>query len=231
MSMEIIEYLAKIPLFKGLSNVHLEGIASISIKKCFLKDKVIFFEGSESAGFYILISGRVKVYKLSSEGKEQILHFFGPGEPFGEVPAFTGDPFPAYAEAIEDTDAIFIPKNAFVHLIKKDPSLALNMLAILSHRLQRFTNVIENLSLKEVPGRLAAYLIYSSENENGAYEFFLDISKGQLASLLGTIPETLSRILTRMVKQGFIDSDGKRFIKILDKNGLEELANGERHLG
>ncbi|MGA1791636.1 MAG: Crp/Fnr family transcriptional regulator [bacterium] len=229
--MEMIEYLAEIPLFKGLPRVYLERLATISIKKAFNKDKVIFFEGSESTGFYIVMSGKVKIYKLSSEGKEQILHFFGPGEPFGEVPAFTGNPFPAYAEAIEDADVLFFPKNAFVDLIKKDPSLALNMLAVLSHRLQRFTNVIENLSLKEVPGRLAAYLIYSIENENGAHEFFLDISKGQLASLLGTIPETLSRILTRMVKQGFIDSDGKRFIKILDRRGLEELANGERRLG
>jgi len=229
--MEMIEYLAEIPLFKGLSGVHLEGLASIALKKRFHKDEAIFFEGSKSTGFYIVISGRVKIYKLSSEGKEQILHFFGTGEPFGEVPAFTGDPFPAGAEAIEDTAVIFLPKDAFVRLITKDPSLALNMLAILSRRLQRFTSVIESLSLKEVPGRLAAYLLYSSENENGAYEFSLDISKGQLASLLGTIPETLSRILTRMVKQGLIDSDGKRFIRILDRKGLEELADGEGRLG
>jgi CRP/FNR family transcriptional regulator len=229
--MEIIEHLSNIPLFKGLPMLHLENLASISLKKTFQKDKVIFFEGNESTGFYIVISGKVKIYKLSSEGKEQILHFFGPGEPFGEVPAFTGDPFPAYAEAIEDTEVLFFPKNAFVNLIKKDPSLALNMLAILSQRLQRFTNVIENLSLKEVSGRLAAYLIYSSENEKGDNQLSLDISKGQLASLLGTIPETLSRILTRMVKQGLIESDGKRFIKISDRKGLEELASGERHLG
>jgi CRP/FNR family transcriptional regulator len=228
--MENIEHLSEIPLFKGLPRVHLESLASISLKKIFHKDKVIFFEGSESIGFYIVISGKVKIYKLSSDGKEQILHFFGPGEPFGEVPSFTGDPFPAYAEAIEDTNVLFFPKNAFVNLIKKDPSLALNMLAILSQRLQRFTNIIENLSLKEVPGRLAAYLIFLSENENGSNEFSLDISKGQLASLLGTIPETLSRILTRMVKQGFINSDSKRFIKILDRKVLEELANGEKHL-
>ncbi|MBN2373279.1 Crp/Fnr family transcriptional regulator [bacterium] len=229
--MEIIEHLAVSQLFKGLPNVHLEGLASISIKKSYQKDESIFFEGRESTGFFIVISGRIKIYKISPEGKEQILHFFGPGEPFGEAPAFTGDPFPAYAEAIEDTDVIFLPKNEFVSLIKKDPSLALNMLVILSHRLQKFTNIIENLSLKEVPGRLAAYIIYSGGNENDASEFSLDISKGQLASLLGTIPETLSRILTKMVKQGLIDSDGRRFIKILDRKGLEELAEGKRRLG
>ena len=94
--MEMIEHLSEIPLFKGLPRGHLENLASIAIKKSFSKEEVIFLEGSESIGFYILISGKVKVYKLSSEGKEQILHFFGPGEPFGEVPAFTGDRFPAF---------------------------------------------------------------------------------------------------------------------------------------
>ena len=205
-------------------------LPSIAVKKSFCKEEVIFLEGSESIGFYILISGKVKVYKLSSEGKEQILHFFGPGEPFGEVPAFTGDRFPAYAEAVEETEVLFFPKEAFVNLIKKDPSLALNMLAILSQRLQRFTNTIENLSLKEVPGRLATYLLLLSQRKNDADEISLDISKGQLASLLGTIPETLSRILTRMVKQGLINSDSRRFIRILDRKRLEELASGERHL-
>lgn len=228
--MEMIEHLSKIPLFKGLSRGHLENLASIAIKKSFCKQEVIFWEGSESIGFYVLISGQVKIYKLSSEGKEQILHFFGPGEPFGEVPTFTGDRFPAYAEAIKETKVLFFPKGAFVNLIGKDPSLALNMLAILSQRLQRFTNTIENLSLKEVPGRLAAYLLLLSQRKDGGNEVSLDISKGQLASLLGTIPETLSRILTRMVKQGLINSDSKRFIKILDRKRLEELASGESHL-
>lgn len=229
--METAERLAEIPLFKGLPKVHLENLASIVIKKSFCKGEMIFFEGRESTGFYIVILGKVKIYKLSSEGKEQILHFFGPGEPFGEVPAFTGDPFPAYAEAIEETKVFFFPKVAFVKLIEKDPSLALNMLAILAKRLQRFTHVIENLSLKEVPGRLATYLLYLSDSKHGANELFLDISKGQLASLLGTIPVTLSRILTRMAKQGLIDSDTKGLIKILDRKGLEDLANGERLLG
>lgn len=228
--METFEHLSKIPLFEGLPEVQLERLASIATKKVFNKEGVIFFEGSESAGFYIVIFGRVKIYKLSADGKEQILHFFGPGEPFGEVPAFTGGRFPANAEAVEETKVFFFPKAAFVNLIKRDPYMALNMLAILSQRLQRFTYVIEELSLKEVPSRLAAYILYFSEKENKADDLSLDISKGQLASLLGTIPETLSRILTKMVKQGFICSDNRRSIKILDRKGLEELASGERHI-
>lgn len=177
----------------------------------------------------MVISGKVKVFKLSSEGKEQILHIFGPGEPFGEVPVFTGVEFPATAEAIKESQIFFFPRDAFVGLIKKNPDLALNMLAVLSRRLRRFTLLIEDLSLKEVPGRLAAYLLYLSEMDKGGQDLELDISKSQLASLLGTIPETLSRILGRMNKKELIESDGPR-IRILDVQGLRDLAEAGARL-
>ena len=108
-------------------------------------------------------------------------------------------------------------------LISEHPSLALNMLAILSMRLRQFTVQVENLSLKEVPARLAAYLTYLVDEQATGDVVSLTISKGQLASLLGTIPETLSRILAKMSKQDFIQVEG-RDITLLDRNGLEELA-------
>lgn len=117
-----------------------------------------------------------------------------------------------------------------MELIQKNPSLALNMLAILSLRLRKFTALIEDLSLKEVPGRLAAYLLYLCETDQGTANLSLDISKGQLSSLLGTIPETLSRILTKMIKADLIRSEGSRRIRILDRAGLEELASGQTRL-
>jgi CRP/FNR family transcriptional regulator len=169
------------------------------------------------------MSGRVKIFKVSWEGKEQILHIFGPGEPFGEVPVFAGQKFPASAEAMEESRVFFFPRDAFIYRIKKNPGIALNMLAVLSKRLRRFTQLIEELSLKEVPGRLAVYLLYLSESKEGEKHLELDISKGQLASLLGTIPETLSRILGKMTRAGLIESEGPR-IKILDPQGLEDLA-------
>jgi CRP-like cAMP-binding protein len=109
-------------------------------------------------------------------------------------------------------------------------ALAMNMLAVLSRRLRRFTELVEDLSLKEVPGRLAAYLLYLTQRHKAAVHVTLDISKGQLASLLGTIPETLSRILGRMTREGFIQPDGRRRIRILDSQGLQELASGTRRL-
>jgi CRP-like cAMP-binding protein len=108
-------------------------------------------------------------------------------------------------------------------LIRKTPDLALNMLAVLSRRLRRFAHLIEDLSLKEVPARLAAYLLYLRQANEGSGNLELDIPKGQLASLLGTIPETLSRILSKMNKKGLIESDGPR-IRLLDVRALEDLA-------
>jgi CRP/FNR family transcriptional regulator len=177
-----------------------------------------------------VLSGRVKVFKLSPDGKEQIFHILGPGEPFGEAAVFAGEKFPAYAEALTESRVCFFPRPAFVGLIKKNPSLALNMLAVLSRRLRKFAALVEDLSLKEVPGRLAAYLLFLSERKKGMRELELDVSKNQLAGLLGTIPETLSRILARMARERFIKASGQRRIQILDRKALEELASGESRL-
>jgi CRP/FNR family transcriptional regulator len=228
--MDIIKQISAIPLFQGLAADYNQQIASIVVNKHYQRGQTIFSEGDDGNGFYVVASGRVKVFKLSHEGKEQILHILGAGEPFGEVPVFAGEHFPAHAEAMEETRVLFFPRAAFVQLIKKNPSLALNMLAMLSRRLRRFTVLIEDLSLKEVPGRLSAYLLYLSEAKNKSDNLTLDISKAQLASLLGTIPETLSRILARMSAEELIQSDGQRSITIRDREGLEELASGERKL-
>jgi CRP/FNR family transcriptional regulator len=229
--MKLIHEIARIPLFQGLDRKHYDELAMIVTDQVFQKGESIFDEEDEGTGFFVVLSGRVKVFKLSPEGKEQILHIFGPGEPFGEVAVFTGRRFPANAEALEETRALFFARKEFMDLVRRDPSLALNMLAVLSQRLRRFSGLIENLSLKEVPGRLAAYLLYLQEGKKGGDDLLLEISKNQLASLLGTIPETLSRILARMNRESFIDSTSPRQVRILNRKGLEELASGERRLG
>ena len=223
MIMEIVRHIASIPLFEGLPTKQLEELAMIVTDKVFRPGQIIFSEGDEGTGFYVVITGRVKGFKLSFEGKEQTLHLFGPGEPFAEVAVFTGQRFPANAEALEESRVFFFPRDSFVDLIKRNTSIALSMLAVLSLRLHRFTHLIDDLSLKEVPGRLSAYLLYLSEQEKGAVDLDLTITKSQLASLLGTIPETLSRIFNRMTKQGYIELDGPR-IRIIDREGLEDLA-------
>ena len=223
--MAIIESISRIPLFKGLMSHHLEELSGIVIDQTFEKGQSIFLEGEEAAGFYVVISGRVKVFKLSPDGREQILHIFSAGELFGEVPMFLGGDFPANAETLEKSRIFFFPRTSFIELIMHHPSLALNMLAALSMLLRQLTHLVENLSLKEVPGRLAAYLLYLSEQSGNAMDVELDIPKGQLASLLGTIPETLSRILARMTSQGLIEVDGRK-IRLADRTSIEDLASG-----
>jgi len=228
--MKLTDQITAIPLFQGLSRGEYEDLAMIVVDQVIPRGQTIFEEGDEGSGFYVVLSGRVKIFKLSPDGKEQILHILTGGEPFGEVPVFAGEKFPAHAQAMEDSRVFFFPRPAFVDLVKKTPSLALNMLAVLSRRLRKFSSLIEDLSLKEVPGRLAAYLIYLAEGKKGKSEVILEISKNQLASLLGTIPETLSRILAKLTREGFIKPNGPRQIQLLDRKGLEELASGERKL-
>ncbi len=221
--MDITKHIGSIPFFEELPNEQIEDLSMIITDQVFDRGQIIFSEGDDGNGFYVVVSGRVKIFKLSPEGKEQILHIFGPGDPFGEVAVFTGQHFPANAEAMDSSRIFFFPRESFSDLIKNNPSLALNMLAILSKRLRRFANLIDDLSLKVVPGRLAAHLLYLSGQAEGTEQLELNITKTQLASLLGTIPETLSRILGKMSKQGLIESDGRR-IKILDREALEDLA-------
>jgi len=228
--MDYIPLISGLPLFEGLTPPQYAALAEIAQVKPFSKGQAIFSEGGEATGFYIVLSGRVKVYKLSFDGKEQILHLFGAGEPFGEAAVFEGRHFPAHAEALETSETLFIPRRAFIERIQEDPSLALNMLAVLSRRLRKFTMLVEDLSLKEVPGRLAAYLLYLSQQQDASDDLALDVPKTQLASLLGTIPETLSRILARMGREGLIESFENRQIRILDRQSLEELASGEQRL-
>ena len=215
--------LAATPLFKGLSDQQLDDISLIAIDRQYRRGESIFMEGDEADGFYIIAGGQVKIFKTSLEGKEQILHIYGPGNPFGEVPVFSGSRFPANAQALVKSQVLFLPRKAFVHLIAQHPSLSMNMLGELSMRLRQFTVQIENLSLKEVPSRLASYLTVLAEEQKQSDRVKLTISKGQLASLLGTIPETLSRIFAKMSAQRLIRVEGKE-IYLLDIPGLEDLS-------
>ncbi|MCK5836014.1 MAG: Crp/Fnr family transcriptional regulator [Desulfobacula sp.] len=215
------------------------------------RGNLIFQEGDKGEGFYIVKTGKIKIFKLSLEGKEQILHIYGPGHTFGEVPVFEGKNFPASAMAIEASSIIILPRDKFVNLITTTPALSMNMLADLSNRLRDFTIQIENLSLKEVPARLAAYLLTLSQEQSFAlkkdqgdsqginqrisrtkvrgneFKVTLPISKAQLANLIGTTPETISRIFKKMADTELIQVKTKN-IFIKDLEGLSELSESGR---
>lgn len=225
---KILDIISTIPLFNGLPEDQMLAIRKIALEKKFNKGEIIFSEGDEGNGFFVIAKGRVKVFKLSTEGKEQILHIFGPGQPFGEAPVFAGKRFPANAQAIEKTRVLFFLRVSIVDLISANPSLALNMLAVMSKKLRQFAIKIENLSLKEMPARLASYLLRQADEQNRDDIVVLKISKGQLASTLGTIPETLSRIFAKLSGRHLISVDGKK-ITLLDRRGLEDLAEYKRN--
>ncbi|MBE9149551.1 Crp/Fnr family transcriptional regulator, partial [Coleofasciculus sp. LEGE 07092] len=221
------ELIANIQLWRGLPDEQLDALAKIAIAKTYRKGEIIFEEGDEGRGFFVVRSGRVKVFKLSTEGKEQILQLFGAGEHFAEVPAFDGECFPASATTLEKSDLLFFPRTAFLELLQQHPTLAINMLAIFARHLRRFAQLVEDLSLKEVPGRLAAYLLYLSDRNKTLKVVELDITKTQLAALLGTIPETLSRVFAKLSQERLISIEGSR-IQLLDREGLMILAEGRK---
>jgi CRP/FNR family transcriptional regulator len=226
----MLDILAAIPSFHDLSADQLLEIRKIIVSRQFARGELIFSEGDHGDGFYVVAAGLVKIFKLSVDGKEHIMRIVGPGQAFGQVSVYAGRTFPASAQAIAQGHLLFLPRKAFVDLITGNASLALSMLASLSIRLREFTVHVERLALKEVPGRLAAYLIHlMDEQKSEPPVVSLNISKVQLASLLGTTPETLSRILSQMADRGLIEME-KRDFRILDVSGLEELAEYGRNI-
>ncbi len=227
--MNIRSFLSRLPLFNGLPEEDLKALAGIVLDRSHAAGESIFTEGDRAAGLNIVFSGRVKIFKLASNGKEQILHIMGPGEPFAEVPVFQGGHYPASAEAIEASRVLFIPRDGLTDMIRRNPALALDMLAVLSRRLREFASTIENLSLRGVPERLSAYLLHLSDLAGGSAEFELDIKKGLIANLLGTTGESLSRVLGKMSQAGMIRVGGKK-ITILDRAALADVAAARQAL-
>jgi CRP-like cAMP-binding protein len=224
-----IELLTRCPLFAELREEDLKKIRAIASLKHIGKREVLFSEGEEAKGFYVILSGKIKLYKISPEGKEQILHVVLAPDAFAEAALFLEGSYPAFAEALIDSQLLFFPKRDFVRLIEKNPQLSINMIVSLSHFLRRFASLIEELSLKEVSSRIAKYLLdlslKASREGKSAKEVELDLSKTQLALKLGTISETLSRTLAKMRVKGIIDVN-KNKILILNREALEELASG-----
>jgi len=223
------DILKRCPLFSGLSEPEIDQIAGIGIKKTYEKGEMIFSEGQEATGFFVNLSGQIKVYKLSADGREQILHIIHPTEAFAEAALFAGWTYPAFADALERSLILYVPKDRFLGLIRKNPQLSLNIIGGLSSWLRRFVDLVEEVSLKDVSARVSKYLLDSSirsgQKQEGGIVFELEVNKTQLASRLGTISETLSRAFRKLQNRKIIRVEGKR-ITILNKEALEEIASG-----
>lgn len=218
-------------LFQGLSRSHLAALLKIAHIQTFAKGELIFHEGSEATGFFVVKTGRIKVFKISLTGKEQIINIFEVGENFAEIAALDGKPFPASACALEFSELIFFPRTLLLDVLRQYPDIAINMLISLAQHSRHLAGVIEELAFKDVPQRLATYLLKLSESQLGlptqhplpSNTVSLDLSKGQLAASLGTIPATLSRAFYRLSNDGLIAVNGSQ-IELLDRDRLQKFS-------
>ncbi|HKJ80795.1 MAG TPA: Crp/Fnr family transcriptional regulator [Ignavibacteriaceae bacterium] len=220
--------LRDVPLFSEMDVSHLREISEISRLEQYKKNQHIFLENDNYRGFYIVLKGSVKVYRVSAEGKEYILHLRKPPQPFADVPLFEdGGNYPANAQALDDCLLLFIPKQEFTDLIGENPSIAFKMLAGFAKRMRNMTNKMEEISTKEVSSRLARFILEEIE-KNGSVKLEepflrLTISKATVATYLGTITETLSRTFKKFHDEDIIVVNGKK-IFVKDLNKLKQLA-------
>ena len=219
--------LRDIPLFSELSIEQLRQISAFSKLKRFNKNERMFNENDVYQGFYILLKGTVKVFNISLQGKESVVHIVKPLNAFADIPLFEGGNYPVNAEALEESITLFIPKRKFLDLIHTEPEVSLKMLAGFAKRLRSLIVQLEDISSMEVQNRLAKYILKEikiSGTENLPEPFIrLTVPKSTIASYLGTITETLSRAFKKLQNEKIIRVVGKKiFIKDLKK--LKSLA-------
>ena len=225
--MDNVQILKQSLLFSSLEEEHLTEVATIAARRSFARGETLFTEGEPATGFYLLASGNIKLCKVSPDGKEKVLHFVRPSETFAEAAFFGDGKYPAEARALEKGEALFFPREAFMGLLERNPRFSLNLIVSLSLLLRRFARQIEELSFAEVPARLAAYLVELAERKSvtlqGKTYLDLDMKKGELASRLGTVSETLSRTFRKLKEEGIVEVEGSRFV-IYDMARLKALA-------
>lgn len=221
-----MQRLRQTQLLADLDPNEIERLAAIATSRAVSSGSMLFFEGDTATGFFVLLDGRVRIFKSAPDGREFTLHVIEPGQMFAEAAIFRGDTFPASCQALVDSEVVHFPKREFVDLVTRHPQIALKIIARLSTWLREFTHKVENLSLREVPARLAWYLL-RLQRIQGVDQIQLPTSKSELAKELGTIPETLSRSLRKLKSAGLIAESEDR-IEIRDPEGLEELASGEK---
>lgn len=224
----VAEALRKTPLFSSLSESDLSRVAALSSLRRFAKRDPVFRQGDRADGFYVVAKGKVKVSKLSEEGKEQVLHIVEAPHSFAEATLFEGGSYPADAEAIAECEIVLVPKKPFLELIESHPKVAIRMLGSLSRWLRRMADLVESLSLRDVEARLVGFVGEEMRARgiplrDGAI-FELPVGKNVLASRLGTVPETFSRTLRKLQEEGTIQVKGKQIRIVRSDRFFRPLA-------
>ena len=216
MAEAIERVLHKTPLFADLTDEETTALAARVSRKGFNRGELLFSEGDKCEGLYLVARGKIRIFKMSSSGREQILAVEGPGSSFAELPVFDGGTYPASASAQEDTEVLFISRKDFQNFCREHPEVALKVIAVVGSRLRRLVGIIEELSFTTVRQRVIALIIrlaHSSRKASGEGVCVqLTKSHQDLASELGTVRELISRNLGRLQAEGYLDVDGRNII-------------------
>ncbi|MDP9052261.1 MAG: Crp/Fnr family transcriptional regulator [Acidobacteriota bacterium] len=198
------------------------------MRKLFSTGELLFSEGEPCNGLHIISKGRVRIFKTSVGGREQVLAVNKPGESVAELPVFDGGPYPATAVAIEDTEMAFISRRDFHAHCMEHPEIALKMLAVAGVRLRRLVGIVEELSFTTIRQRLVAVLIKLAQSEGKitaqGIELQLPSSHQDLANQLGTVRELISRNLMRLQAEGLLDVDARQIV-VKDMKSLAALLD------
>lgn len=215
-----VELLKSIPYFAGLSSAELESIKGVVFEQEVGRGGLILLEGEPGDALYFVVSGVVKVFKTSPEGKEQILQILKPGESFNEVPVFDGGPNPASAQAMGPVVLYGIRNKDMESILKKHPQVALNVVRVLSQKLRNLVSLVEELSFKHVTARLAKILLeYAGDGTSSKQR----LTQQEMAALAGTAREMIGRSLKELEYEGIIRLDRHRIV-ISDKEALRRIA-------
>lgn len=208
-----------VPIFNHLEeeqmNEIMQAVQSVSYKK----GEIIYHAGDESDSLYIVNRGQIKIYRLSESGKEQLVRILHPGDFTGELALFQESVHEAYAEAMVNTQICLIKRDELHKLLVKYPTISLKILTEFSNRLDTSEKQTTRFATERVETRIALFLAECVESEKGTM-IELPMSKKNVASYLGTTPETLSRRLSEFEAEGLIKQKGQRKIEILDLDGL-----------
>lgn len=221
--MYIRKFLLSTFLFKAFTDKDLELLEPALRIRNVRRGETIFSEGTKAEAFFIVAKGSVKIYKVSQDGKEHTLHIHIPGDPVAEAAIFDSMTYPANCTALEDSTLIGVSRKEFISFLKAHPEMALKIMSGYSKRLRQFVAKLEELSLKDIKARLAGHLLENRVLEEGNTVCRLSYSKRELASLLGTIPETLSRAFAFLKQKKLIIEKGN-IIHIPDPEKLKNFS-------
>jgi len=225
---QISSALKRAQLFAGLTEPEMQSLSARAVRKLYDDGELVFSEGEPCEGFYVVLAGKIRIFKTSANGREQVLAIEGPGSSVAELPVFDGGRYPASVAAIEPSEMIFISRKDFQAFCLEHPQVALKVLAVVGSRLRRLVGIIEELSFTTVRQRLVAHLLRLADDigqkTDRGIEIMLPGSHQDLAHQIGTVRELVSRNLSRLQAEGLLELDA-RHIVIRDPKGLREIQS------